>query len=257
MRRRRWLGGLVLVLVVAAAALLYSTSVLTGLLRGEQFYRWRPTSYWSQQIRDADSGRPPSWAERAASRLGIPAGPDLSVLSGDPAAVPVLAELVGDEDHYVRLWGAMTLNQLGPQAAAAVPALVRALERGDDGGNYSLVCGTLARMAGQVPEADRAVERALGNDDQSLRLTASLAVGIAGQDGAPVLPLLRRALRHERWQVRSGAADALGDMGAAAEPAVPDLKEALRDERIDVQVSARVSLSLIEQCSTNRAAADH
>jgi hypothetical protein len=89
---------------------------------------------WSLQHRD-------TWAQRArreprvfrAKLTGQGSGMNptygepfcrLAILEGDPAAVPVLTALLGDEDLVMRRHAAAALGTVGPQARAAFPALL-------------------------------------------------------------------------------------------------------------------------------------
>jgi hypothetical protein len=113
------------VLVALAAAFAHPAVYwpVTGWLRGEAFYQGRPTSYWSQAIwtwgNDSAAGtwldqarvsvgmrksdpvpRPPVIGEDADPYSWLPAPANLLALRPtdvDPAALPVLLELVGEK----------------------------------------------------------------------------------------------------------------------------------------------------------------
>jgi hypothetical protein len=51
---------------------------------------------------------------------------------GDPAAVPVLIELLRDADEFVRLYATRLLGTISPAASSAVPELREALRREED-----------------------------------------------------------------------------------------------------------------------------
>jgi hypothetical protein len=105
----------------------------------EAHYKGRPTSWWSEQVRCLpleglsipELPPPPlakDWLERAMEYCGIrPFGSDEpradEVLRGDPAAVPVLIELLRSDDPRARVWAAEALAKTRPPAKAAVPAL--------------------------------------------------------------------------------------------------------------------------------------
>jgi hypothetical protein len=123
--KRPWRIVLGLALLVALAAALAHPAIywpVTGWLRGEAFYQGRPTSYWSQAIwtwgNDSAAG---TWLDQARVSVGIrksepvprPAviGEDPEPYSWyapanllamrptevDPAALPVLLELLGEK----------------------------------------------------------------------------------------------------------------------------------------------------------------
>jgi hypothetical protein len=126
----------VLVGVVLAGSLL-SPDVrwwLYGHLRGEAFYKGRPTSYWRGRVTAwNDLGfyppavslvvrRPRWWADwppwcsgRAAPLLEAEPFP-----GDDPASIPVLVELLRDGDAQVRADAAEALKRIDPQVAAEV-----------------------------------------------------------------------------------------------------------------------------------------
>ena len=67
--------------------------------------------------------------------LGIQAGhpqADLPLLGADPAAVPVLVELLASRDAQSRLIALQGLQYLGPKARAASPDVQRLLDDGDE-----------------------------------------------------------------------------------------------------------------------------
>ena len=131
-RKVRW----ILLLLIAFAAFvvwLEPTRVVWGWLCGEEFYRGRPTSYWRRQflqwekvpIPVLDSPRPahwrwnPSWmSQKLEDKKGyttdfpLPFGKDV-----DPAAAPLLRELLDDPSPVVRDVARACLERLTRQAA--------------------------------------------------------------------------------------------------------------------------------------------
>jgi hypothetical protein len=116
----RWHYRLLLLLFLGTFAVwLEPTRVVWGSLRGEAFYRGRPTSYWAEQIRPWDSyltsiyNRAHSHRYRPRTSklhqfltqyitLPEPAWPDL--LDGHADAMPVLLQLADHPNNVVRLW---------------------------------------------------------------------------------------------------------------------------------------------------------
>jgi hypothetical protein len=99
-------------------------------------------------------------------------------LRGDPQAVPVLAELVGDPDPRVRYWAADGLQCVTPPARDAVPALLAALRRygnegewervNGDGGDQDVLSGIVTRIddaaaTGKIRSALEAIEPEAAN----------------------------------------------------------------------------------------------
>jgi hypothetical protein len=115
----RW--SLILVIFAAFAVWLEPTRVVWGWLRGEAFYKGRPTSYWASQIgrwqlcgkgywnwredpREAwwfsyKSNSLEKWIERY-SKFDWPAFP--AILDDDPETHVVLEELAVNSDPHVR-----------------------------------------------------------------------------------------------------------------------------------------------------------
>jgi hypothetical protein len=121
---RRWikpfLGWLVGVMVVGIGiALCFPAGQwgVIGLMRGDRFYHGRPTSYWRFELGEISFGG----RERAETEL----------VQGGPAAVPILQDLLRDQDKSTRYEAADVLARIGPPARAAVPALQQAMEEPD------------------------------------------------------------------------------------------------------------------------------
>jgi hypothetical protein len=136
--KRRWqLLGFLLAVAVVVAALAEPNRILWGLLRGQSFYQSRPTGYWSRALREyfpkARDGQyqaeqPATWLDtlKAYTYIGQPRYRTVDLFpfaDATPAAVPVLIELLRDDDPLVRTTAAHVLGVMGADAQAAVPAL--------------------------------------------------------------------------------------------------------------------------------------
>src|SRR5262249_21345135 len=109
----------------------------------EAHYQGRPTSWWARDVprwvdtsdyfsaRLPDSCAPPLPWEKWQLRLGLLRREQyhekFQLLRGDPAAVPVLVELLRWPDLVVRERAAVGLGDAGAGARPAVPALLAAL----------------------------------------------------------------------------------------------------------------------------------
>src|SRR5205807_844892 len=148
---------------------------------------------------------------KAANALGL-AGPDAA------AAVPALVEALKDTDAQVRGTAARALAAVGP---SAVPALLKAAESSPDRPARPLAYLALGESRPVGPEASRALVAGLKDPDGEVRAAAAFALAGLG-DGA--VPPLCEALRAKE----PSAALALGQIGApAANVAVPDLVAAM------------------------------
>jgi hypothetical protein len=128
-RRIRWITLIVLALLAASSLGGY----LWTKVSGQHYFRWRSTSYWRGQVRqwlaNTRSGSPTPWAapwpDRMLDSFGTPRGifrP--AVLEGGPEAVPVLLDLLGDNDQSVRatVYEVLAHTQGWPTSKVAVPA---------------------------------------------------------------------------------------------------------------------------------------
>jgi hypothetical protein len=149
-RRWRLLLMLVLLLLVAGSFLLPAVHWrVIGWVKGEAFYKGRPTSYWANDFHhwgqtsigedqlillDNDFKQTDyaeeSWSWRMKDLLGVETSQEYKwpiILAGDPATIDVLVGLLRDDRQDVRLLALLALGNLGPQAREAVPVLLDAL----------------------------------------------------------------------------------------------------------------------------------
>jgi HEAT repeat protein len=160
------------------------------------------------QAREPDDDPPARRTERLALQLG--------------AALPRW------EDPRQRVSVLMAIARLGAGAAAAAPAVTRALT--DDPEAYVRVAAanTLGELGPDAREATSALTRSLRSDDASLRLAAATALGRLRPDGAATVTALIASLSDGEHRVRRAAVQALGEVGPPAAQAVPFLVDLLR-----------------------------
>jgi hypothetical protein len=152
------LGCAILLLLTPTARI-----VVIGLLRGEKFYRARPTSYWRCQILerpfpysegnivsfDFDRPVPASRLDEVKKSLGLKYKVTpyrYPLRENDPSALPVLIDLLHDDEPTVRMYAVESLGDLGPRAAVAIPDLKGLLNDNDHGG-FGI---TVAQRAGEA-----------------------------------------------------------------------------------------------------------
>jgi HEAT repeat protein len=169
-----------------------------------------------------------------------------------PRVKPVLPELVrrfettdGPARHYVRL----VFLKLGPDAAEAVPALVRAIRPAD------LEVWITYRALGAIGPAARPAVPALLEVIRDLkardRAQAFVALAEIRAVDETAIATLRKAVTGPESASRKGgherylAAYALGALGPAAKAAVPDLRRLLDDEGALARVGAAYALARI------------
>ena len=202
------------------------------------------------------------------------ASSDGNGMTDDRGKLEELLASLSDEDEAVRLDAAYALGSCG---AAAVPALIEALDGSREDGShpaaYALAAaGELAAPAlvaaleneddtiracaayalGDIPPRDRSPEavaaltRALSDSSEWVRRNSAEALGAIGQPGPETVPALGQLLSDELEWIRDNAARALAKIGPEAGPAVPSLVSALRDESRYVRFNAGVALKRID-----------
>jgi HEAT repeat protein len=162
----------------------------------------------------------------AASESAVPslidafADPDESVrrsasvtvqLVGEDAVEPLLLALDERREPEVRGWAALTLGNIEPPPASAVPGLVAALD----------------------------------DDVVRVRELASWSLGKIGELAEPAVSRLARALDDDSAVLRRNAAWALGNVGPAAAPAEAALEKRLDDPDPSVVTEVREALDKI------------
>lgn len=153
--------------------------------------------------------------------------------------VPGLAAALNDKDTQIRRAAVFALSQIGPDAKAAVPALIKALDDPDKGkeiGGRAISDCAADTLAIIGPGAAEAIPALMGIARSSLkrdlRMRAVWALGEIGPQSKEVIPLLRKLMKDDKEAelIRARAAQALGRIGPKAREAVPDLIKALEIE---------------------------
>jgi hypothetical protein len=135
------------------------------------------------------------------------------------AAVPALIDSLKDKNVSVREESAFALQQIGSPAKPAIPALIDALKDEDYWVRYWSL-RALADFGGDARAAVPALAQILKGPDAELKVQAARGLWRMGENRKEVLAALIDVLQ-ERWDVR--AARMLGEIGPDAKPAVPAL----------------------------------
>ncbi len=162
-------------------------------------------------------------------------------LDGDfHATVPVLASIVAG---YERRWEAVyALAEIGPQAAVAIPALVKVLTEEKVSRPFRTPPSSAFALGKIGPAAIPALSQLLTNQDSGIRTSAVLAFSFMGRTGADGLPKVLPMLHDKNAEVRHIAALTLPAIGAKKEQVLTGLTECLADEDIYVRSAAAAAL---------------
>ncbi len=165
---------------------------------------------------------------------------------GEPA-VPALLKILNGPDEGMRVCAAYALGEIGPTARAAVPALIRVVERADPEQYPDVLVRHAVGAIGRIgPEARSAVP-ALNAWLEKLRFRDLDTVIALDRIGAPpVWKLLDAFLRDGDPTI----ADLLVWLGPKAHEAAPSLRAALTDKRLAVRLSAAIALVHIDPSAT-------
>jgi HEAT repeat protein len=271
MGKKKLIGLGVVMVVLVGALLLDPTFILIGFLRGQHFYRGRPTQFWKKALGDTDPAVHAAalrqlkeggaeavpvlveiWSEEGNSEweaieVRCKAGGILSQIGpGGETAVRPLVRALKDQDPHIRAVAITALGSLGPCGCPeVVPALIDRLETED----RQAAARALSRFGSQALPAVPALEKLLQDPDAGVRWNAARTLGKIGPQAAGALSSLIASLKDEDALVRENAAEALGDIGPPAGKAVAPLVALLNDKEGRVRRDATRALGLIGAAS--------
>jgi hypothetical protein len=247
--KKRWLGLAVAVFLLGVAFVIPASRwAIVGWVKGESFYRGRPTSYWAEEIR--------TWRQRTDSgRLR----PPFELTAWDRIRLRLLGTLA--PSYWRPLWVESAEDEMpvGDPEAAAV-ALELLADHDESVAQYS--CGVLALMRRKCPAAVPALVKLLGHPNLENRRRAAWALAIIGPEGPEAVPALIGVLEEDDAELNTSAASALEKIGPHAKDAIPALLRLLRSERArqplginDLTVGdyARAALQEIDPIAATRA----
>jgi HEAT repeat protein len=157
-----------------------------------------------------------------------------------------LLDHIGKNPAYVlNLEAALGFRVLGAEARPALSALIKIYEQ-----NFSLDSRltTCAAIMAVGPEADAAVPALLRGTDDSNELVRAAAIETLWHihpEPSLVLPVFTKSLADPKFEVREVAAWALAGLGTKAESATPTLVPLLGDKSERVRIAATNSLQAI------------
>jgi HEAT repeat protein len=214
----------------------------------------RPVFFDSPGPFSTNAGRGQEW--RKATEVELIAD---AIAAIGPDAVPALLEGLKDKEGVVRASCARVLSRIGPDAKAAVPALIRTLrEPKEDPLVRECVAEALGSIGPAAREAADALHELLDDEDDCSRAAAFALVAV-GADAKAAVPELRRALKdvadfglqqapdaEATAGLRVRAALALSLIGPDAKAATPELLALLKDRSVRVREAAAFALRKID-----------
>ncbi len=155
-------------------------------------------------------------------------------LSDVPRLIRVLED-TSEGNWEMQPRAARAIGKMGPDAAAAVPALIGKL---DYFGDSSIVRGARANIgADSVPAIVEELRG--GSEDKDL----ARILGAIGPDAAEAVPLLCEKVKSTNYSMRKEASWALGEIHANPTLAVPAIMSVLNDPERSVRQRAVLALS--------------
>lgn len=178
---------------------------------------------------------------------------DLWIRRGEDA-IPILADALSRRDSSIA--AAYRLMQLGPEAADAIPQLIKVLEEPDylrGGRKYNSRRRHVARALGEIAGAESeqskaALSKAMHDPNGFVAVAAAQALWGLSKDKLAIQVLVDQLGDLER-RIRRQAAFVLGEIGPAAAEAeaIHALTEALSDAHPSVRRQAATTLGKIGQ----------
>lgn len=158
-------------------------------------------------------------------------------------ALPVLVNLLKDQDVVIQDQAALAIGRFGSKAKPAVPALVQFLKNHPQGKPFNpiLALGAIG------PEAREAVpEIVAAMSDKELELNCFHALANIGSGAAAVVPALIIASHHPNCDFQLLALETLMKIDPPARSALPALRELQTNSVDSVRILAHVAIAKIE-----------
>ena len=160
------------------------------------------------------------------------------------AAIPALLRALRDANPDVRTGAIRALGNVGTEDGAVVPAFSRALRDKDSWVRHT-AASALGRIRNGDPVVSTALVQALNDTDWHVRQRVTEAIGEIGMGSNNTIDALAAALGDADRNVRKGAAEALGKVGHGNERAALALTAALKHDDESTRWTAAVVLGQV------------
>ncbi len=160
-----------------------------------------------------------------------------------PATADLSATMLTDKDALTRGSAATALSSIKPEAASAIPALVKALKDPDEGVRF-WAAGALPQFGRQTRIALPALAEAVKSSEAPVRYSAYLGLRWFGDAGVAALC---DALRNKSAPDREEYAYMLSKIGTRTKASFPTLLPFLWDRDREVRFNSAMALSLLDQ----------
>lgn len=158
------------------------------------------------------------------------------------AAKPAVADLLKVlKREKVENRGAVyyALGAIGPDAEAAIPALIAGINDEGDGSWYRDDAATaLGQVGKNSPQAVDALIAALKSDNEYVQGNAAEALAGIGENAKRAIPAIAKLLDDKEPGVRTSALDALATFGPDAKEALPAIIAQIEDKEQSVRYNA-------------------
>jgi HEAT repeat protein len=155
---------------------------------------------------------------------------------GDPSTkniITALAKALEDKDSRVCEAASFALEQMGPAANDAVPAL----------GIAATTTGISSESCKVIDNVGAASQKLVLGSGWTVRWTAARALGVVGAENETALTPLMQAMKDEEWQVRGVAALALGQFQKQpSTEVITTLVDGLNDKEAGVRMASAIAL---------------
>jgi len=155
---------------------------------------------------------------------------------GSNSAFRKMIAMLEDPDFQVQQAAIRALGTVGPQAADAVPFLIRDLERE---GMRDIATETLGKIGPAARDAVASLMEGLQAPEQHIQSLSAEALGGIGDAARPAIPDLIQMLQQGNVWDRISAAKGLGGIGIRSEATLAALNQAMGDDYPEVQRAAR------------------